>query len=205
MKVKIKRLSENAVVPKYAHDTDAGLDLVATSRVFDEDGALVYGTGIAVEIPEGYVGLVFPRSSIAKKDLLQSNAVGIIDSGYRGEILVKYKPSMLYVNNHDAIGKDDKDWRGSIETDPKTQSVSAYGLDSQMFGNMPFNETGRAQVMNPFTGEMSKYQTFDMRIYEIGERIAQLVILPFPKIEFEEVEELSKTERGTGGYGSSGK
>lgn len=139
MKVKIKRLTSNSVIPKYAKQGDAGMDLTATSMEFDEYGNVVYGTGIAVEIPEGYVGLVFPRSSNAKKDLLLSNSVGVIDSGYRGEIMAKFK----IVN----VAED---------------------------------------------------------IYEIGERICQLIIIPYPTIEFEESDNLSKTERGIGSYGSTG-
>ena len=89
LKVKIKRLSDNAVIPTYAHATDAGMDLVATSKTIDEYGNVVYGTGIALEIPNGYVGLVFPRSSNSKKHLLLTNSVGVIDSGYRGEVTFK--------------------------------------------------------------------------------------------------------------------
>ena len=80
MKVKIKKLCENAVIPSYAKPGDAGMDLVATSRMFDKYGNVEYGTGLAMEIPEGYVGLIFPRSSISKKDLALTNAVGVIDS-----------------------------------------------------------------------------------------------------------------------------
>ena len=80
MKVKIKKLCENAVIPSYANPGDAGMDLVATSRMFDKYGNVEYGTGLAMEIPEGYVGLIFPRSSICKQDLSLSNAVGVIDS-----------------------------------------------------------------------------------------------------------------------------
>lgn len=141
MKVKIKRLSKNAVIPKKAHATDAGMDMVAISRDFDNNGNVVYGTGIAVEIPEGHVGLVFPRSSISKRDLLLSNSVGVIDSGYRGEITFKFKT---------AGGK--------------------------MYADM----------------------------YGVGDRIGQLIIIPIPEIEFEETDELSDTDRGTGGYGSTG-
>lgn len=142
MKVKIKRLHKDGVIPTYAKDGDAGMDLTATRMWFDDDDNVCYGTGIAMEIPKGYVGLVFPRSSIAKKDLLLSNAVGVIDSGYRGEITAKFKISGEYSNKH---------------------------------------------------------------FYKIGERICQIIIMPYPKIEFEEVEELSETERGDGGYGSTGK
>lgn len=80
MKVKIKKLNENAVIPSYSKQGDAGMDLVATSKIFDKYGNVEYGTGLAMEIPEGYVGLIFPRSSISKKDLALTNAVGVIDS-----------------------------------------------------------------------------------------------------------------------------
>lgn len=145
MKVKVKKIFDEAQIPKYAHSTDAGMDLYAISRTCDDDNNLVYGTGLAFEIPEGYVGLLFPRSSNAKKDLLMSNSVGVIDSGYRGEVKIKYK-MLPTINCH---------------------------------------------------------RTFQH--YELGERIGQLIILPYPKIEFEEVDELSETDRGEGGYGSTGK
>ena len=144
MKVKIKLLNELAVMPTKAHATDAGFDLTATSKVLDEYGRIVYGTGIALEIPEGYVGLVFPRSSIAKYGVALSNAVGVIDSGFRNEILCKFRPLL-----------------------------------------------GFGETILPS--------------YSVGERIAQLIIMPIPNIEFEQAEELSESERGMGGYGSSGK
>lgn len=139
MKVKVKKLVENAVIPHYAKEGDAGLDLTATSVEVKGD-KVTYGCGLAFEIPKGYVGLLFPRSSNAQKDLLQTNSVGVIDSGYRGEVTAVFK-------------------------------VTKY-----------FGEA-----------------------YRVGERFAQLVILPYPEIELEEAEELSVTERGTGGYGSTGK
>lgn len=154
MKIKIKKLSENAVLPVKAHASDAGFDLTSTSCTIDEYGSMVYGTGISVEIPEGYVGLVFPRSSIAKKDLVLSNCVGVIDSGYRGEVMAKFKPTN-YFNYYEDCGRI---------------------------------------VERPHDGS----------IYGIGERIAQLILMPIPEIEFEEAEELSYSERGIGGYGSSG-
>jgi len=140
LKVKIKKLDKNAVIPQYAKPGDAGLDLTATSKSYDDFDNVCYGTGIAVEIPEGYVGLLFPRSSISKTDLILRNSVGVIDSGYRGEITFKFNNKLL----------------SSCES------------------------------------------------YNIKERIGQLIIMPYPQIEFEEVEELSVTERNTGGYGSSG-
>ena len=151
MKVKIKKLYGDSILPTKAHATDAGYDLYAHSKSYDDNGNVVYGSGVAMEIPQGYVGLVFPRSSNAKKDLILSNSVGVIDSGFRGEILFKFKPSNV-------IEKPDL----------------AYIPES-----------------------ISKY--------EIGERIGQIIIMPYPDVEFVEVKELSDSERGDGGYGSSGK
>ena len=141
LEIKFKKLVESAKIPTKAHPTDAGADLTAVSREWNEEHRCwVYGTGIATEIPEGYVGLVFPRSSIRKYTLTQCNAVGIIDAHYRGEIMLSYKP----------------------------------------------------------TSDVQK-------LYEVGDKIAQLIILPYPEISYTEVEELSETDRGTNGHGSTGK
>jgi dUTP pyrophosphatase len=90
MKVLFKKLHPEAVKPKFGKPGDAGADLVATSLDLSRKGQVVYGTGLAVEIPEGMVGLVFPRSSVRNYDLSMSNSVGVIDSGYRGEIMVTF-------------------------------------------------------------------------------------------------------------------
>lgn len=160
IKVKIKKMNPNAVIPCYAKAGDAGLDLTATSISYDEYGNICYGTGLAFEIPEGYVGLIFPRSSICKEQLLLSNAVGVIDSGYRGEVSFKFKPSIALDKNQ------------YVKTVDKILWATAVKQNS---------------------------------IYQVGDRIGQMIIMPYPSIEFEEVEELSETERGEGGYGSSGK
>ena len=139
MKVKVMKLDAGATIPKYAKPGDAGMDLYAVSESFDDHGNYVYGTGLAMEIPEGYVGLIFPRSSISKTAHSLRNAVGVIDSGYRGEIMMKYDINTL---------------------------------------NSP--------------------------VYKVGDRIAQIIILPYPKIEFIEVDELTNTDRGEGGFGSTG-
>ena len=151
MKVRIKKLDSNAVIPHYAMPGDAGMDLTATSKFYDKYGNICYGTGLAFEIPEGYVGLVFPRSSCSKKQLVLANAVAVIDSGYRGEVVMKFKPSLA--------------------------------LDRNIC--------------------VSMNRIYD--IYEVGERIAQMIIMPYPTIEFVEVNELSQTERGSNGYGSTNK
>ena len=142
LNIKIKRLTPTAKLPTKAHATDAGYDLYASSCHYD-NGLIVYGTGVAVEIPRGYVGLVFPRSSICNYHLQLSNSVGVIDSGYRGEVKAKF--------------------------------------------NILYNDNGGRSL------------------YGTGDRIAQLIIMPYPEVVFEEVDELSDSDRGTGGYGSSGR
>lgn len=153
MKVKIKKLYEDSILPTKAHTTDAGYDLYAHSKSYDDDGNVVYGSGVAMEIPQGYVGFVFPRSSNAKKDLILSNSVGVIDSGYRGEISFKFKFA-------------------------------------------PISSTHAQELHLSFAYS---------RRYGIGDRIGQIIIMPYPDIEFVEVEELSDSDRGDGSYGSSGK
>jgi len=140
MKVRFKKLKPNAVTPSYSKDGDAGLDLTATDIISNTTFQAEYGTGIAIEIPRGYVGLVFPRSSVRKYELSLSNCVGVIDSGYRGEIILTFNKS--------------------------------NGLDSFK--------------------------------YKVGDRIGQLIILPFPTIELVEAQELSITERNDGGFGHTG-
>ncbi len=143
MKVKIQYVNPEAKMPEYATDGSAGMDLSAvmespvTLRV---GGRAMIPTGIALEIPEGYGGFVFPRSGLSyKKGISMANCVGVIDSDYTGEIKV-----VLH------------------------------------------NISGHDYTVNP------------------GDRIAQLVFLPVPKAELEVVEELGKTERGSGGFGSTG-
>jgi dUTP pyrophosphatase len=117
--LKVKKLYENVPTPKYATNGSAGLDLTAMSRIYDKNGNVCYGTGIAVEIPEGYVGLLFPRSSITKKDIFVKNSVGVIDSDYRGEIILKCAPCLGFANydnnNYNRYGiSTDQDYFESI-------------------------------------------------------------------------------------------
>ena len=100
MIVKIKKLNENAVIPSYAIEGDAAMDLTATSKWYDDNGNVCYGTGLAIQLPEDTVALIFPRSSIANKSLTLTNSVGIIDAGYTGEITFKYKPSVIINNGY---------------------------------------------------------------------------------------------------------
>src|SRR6266853_179893 len=94
MNVKVKKLNEKAVMPKYAKPGDAGMDLTSTSKNY-EGKNIVYGTGLSIEIPDGFVGLLFPRSSLTNFDLSLGNHVGVIDSSYRGELIFKFKRTDL--------------------------------------------------------------------------------------------------------------
>jgi dUTP pyrophosphatase len=154
MEVRIKKLNPTAIVPTYAKSGDAGMDLVATSIISDTPEQITYGMGIALEIPEGFVGLIFPRSSIRKTGLQLSNSVGVIDSGYRGELQATF---------------------------------------NKVFGSERMYDEMKVKEVQP-----NEY-------YKVGDRIAQIMIIPYPPIEFVEAEELSNTERGEGGFGSTGK
>jgi len=170
MIVKIKKLVPEAVIPQYMRMDDSGMDLVATSKIFDEHGNVVYGTGLAMQIPVGYVGLIFPRSSNSKKDLLLCNSVGVIDPGYRGEVILKYKPS------------------GYFASDP--QDSLAEGTVTEHFDFVCFGKEDIDDEDN-------------VAVYNVGDRVGQIIIIPRPVIEWEEVYTLSHTERGALGFGST--
>jgi len=142
--VKIKKIHPDAKIPKYNLDGDAGMDLTAISRKEkflhkeDQGDYIEYGTGLAMEIPKGYVGLLFPRSSISKMALTLANSVGVVDSNYRGEVKLRFK------------------------------------------------------------------DTFRGRNYNVGDRVGQLLIIPYPKVYLYEVSELGLTNRAGGGFGSTG-
>jgi dUTP pyrophosphatase len=137
MQIKFTKTHPNAITPSYATNGDAGLDLTAVHYNRIDSEHIKYYFGIAVEIPTGYVGLIFPRSSCYKKRQLMSNCVGVIDSGYRGEI-----------------------------------STIMLGTSQEK--------------------------------YNEGDRVAQLIVMPYPNIEMVEVDKLSESERGSRGYGSTG-
>jgi len=176
MKVKIKRLHIDAIIPSYATQGDAGMDMTAVTAYIDESGLFIeYGTGISVEIPEGYVGLLFPRSSLSKTSLILANHVGVVDSGYRGEIKFRFKELNMRVQKMDS-------------------SILKILQEDRKRKNLPLL-TGPSENSIWVASETA---------YEIGDRIGQLIIVPYPLIEFEEVEELTDSQRGSGAYGSTG-
>ena len=148
MIVKFSKLCPEAIVPTKAKYGDAGFDLTAISCQYVSDAEVPYYNyefGLAVEIPQGYFGLLCPRSSISKKALMLSNSLGVIDAGYRGPLSARFK--------------------------------------------------------------VTNYQGEHTKVYEVGDRVVQLIIIPIPEISLVEVpyENLSKTYRGNGSFGSSGR
>lgn len=143
--VKIKKVLPNAVLPIAGTAGAAGYDLTAATETFKPEltGPIFeYDTGLAFEIPPGYVGLVFPRSSVTtKSSLMLGNCVGVIDSDYRGTVKFQFRN------------------------------------------------------VNPMAGKK----------YQVGDRIGQIIIMPYPAVKFEEVDELNDSARGQGGFGSTGK
>lgn len=145
LSLKVKKLHPDAKAPSKAHADDAGLDLTAVSREWDRiTHCWVYDFGIAMEIPQGHAGFIFPRSSSCKTPVSLTNCVGVVDAGYRG-------------------------------------SVKAYFREHLHAGFLEAN------------------------LPKAGERVAQMVIMPFPAVEVTVVDELSPSLRGTNGWGSSGK
>jgi dUTP pyrophosphatase len=144
MTVDLKIFSISGATLSYANKGDAGLDITATNLFYDaEKNLFVYGTDLKLEIPEGYVGIIFPRSSISKYDLSLANSVGVIDSSFRGEVILKFRPTI------------------------------------------PFG-----------------------KVYEVGEKIGQLILFKYPTVNVIQVNsesDLSLTDRGDGGFGSTGK
>lgn len=143
-KMKIKKLNERATIPTYGTDFAAGADLYSCEEgeitVAPGETRFVH-TGIALEIPQGYVGLVYARSGLStKRGLAPANKVGVIDCDYRGEIMVAL-----------------------------------------------YNQSSAVQTL------------------AVGERVAQIVFTKYDTAEFEVVDELDSTERGAGGFGSTGR
>lgn len=137
IEIKVKKIHPDAVLPSYANLDDAAMDVMAVSREITER-YVEYKTGLSLEVPQGHVCLIFPRSSVTKKDLILKNCVGILDSGYRGELILRF-------------------------------------------------------------------QKFGEDIYEVGERVGQIMVIPRPLMTIKEVENLSDSARGEGGFGSTGK
>lgn len=192
LKIKIKKLVPEAVIPAYAKDGDMGMDVTATSVEYDTKlDCFVYHTGLAFELPKGYGMLIFPRSSNRKTNSYMTNHVGILDSGYRGELLLcfKYKESLSFILSSFRSDKFIEKLANNVDVkDAKSLAVAVIKTTNDIASN----DTDLTNFMMNFAP------------YKAGDRIGQIVIVPYPIIEFEETDTLSESERGAGGHGSTG-
>lgn len=192
LNVKIKFLSPMASLPIYATDGSMGMDMRAISVEYDEKiDCYYYHTGLAFEIPEEYGMLLFPRSSNRKTDFYLTNGVGIGDSDYRGEIIFCYKSRISTYERMEIIAN--KNIINSIE-EIKNENINKDDLINIMLDRVSVKK----RVL-----EMTK--NLEFAPYKVGDKIGQLVIMPYPKIKFDIVNELNNTERGNGAFGSTGK
>ena len=184
IEIKIKKLSENAVIPKYAIDGDVGMDLTAIDVEYDEEKDMyIYHTGISIESPKHYGVLIFPRSSNRNTDAYICNHVPVIDTAvYRGEIMICFK-------NRDSLDQIAL----KEEMDELLTSLQVYRDPSNAV-----DEAYKAYYK-------AKEDPMKYAPYKVGDRICQMVVIPYPNVLFKEVGELSETERGEKGFGSTGK
>lgn len=164
--VKIRKVHPDAVLPKRAHPTDAGMDVTAVSIEYTPQ-YIEYDTGLQFQLPEGYVMLIFPRSSNSKKDLVLANAVGVLDSSYRGNLKLRFK----------------RQYRVIDISDPEESFTYDIFYPEQTMGKPAIECT---------------------ELYDVGERIGQIIIMPYPEINFIETNNLDETDRGESGFGSTG-
>lgn len=150
MEVRVKKLLPNAVIPQYAKNGDAGLDLVVADITYVQDSSenhnigVWVNSGLAFEIPQGYVGLVFPRSSIRNTSLRLSNCVGVIDSGYRGPVKAYFDRVHSFEDFGDLdFKKGDKFAQIIIIPYPEINLVEADELSETVRGFGGFGSTGR--------------------------------------------------------------
>ena len=183
LEVKFKKLNEKAVIPTYAHDGDVGMDLTAIDVEYDsKNDCYVYHTGLTFETDKHYGIFLFPRSSNRKTDAYLANHVGIDDSAiYRGEIMLCFK---------------------------NRTSLRQYAFEGRMITFWNAIEEGKSveEATKESVGAWMEAMNNPMLFapYKVGDRVAQMVALPYPNVKLNERQELSKTERGENGFGSTG-
>jgi dUTP pyrophosphatase len=183
--VKIKLLNDDSSIPAFAHAGDIGMDVVATDIEYNEEhDYYIYHTGIAVETDEGKALLLMPRSSISDTEGYLCNGVGLVDPfTYRGEVCFRIKN------------------RTALSTKIMLETVWIW------FNSLSWWDRLRHDFQTVFVTveEEFKKHVYDMAPYKVGERIGQMVFVSTPAVNMIEVDELSTTVRGEGGFGSSGK
>lgn len=151
MNILVKKLHEDAVLPTQATPLDAGYDLVAIDsgevKLAEEDNKTVlyiqYRTGISIQPPSGYHTEIFPRSSVTNKTLILGNSIGLVDEGYRGEILVRFKPTCdIWGSGYRTFGKGDKIAQLVIRKTERAQFVWNDELEDSQRGEGGFGSSG---------------------------------------------------------------
>lgn len=184
VEVKFKKLTEDATLPTYAHDGDIGMDIIATSVTYNEDhDYFEYGTSLAAESARGNAMLLLPRSSISDTDGYLCNTPGLVDPfTYRGEIKFRYKN------------------RESLES-----IIFAVAVRTWHRLNWFKRLTKSFDHIEIAVAEYIRENVMELAPYNVGDKIGQMVMVKTPVIKITEVDVLSETTRGEGGFGSSGK
>lgn len=193
VEIKFKKTRENAVVPKYAHVGDAGLDMTAAHVEYDfENDCYKYYTGIAFESPKQVLMFAMPRSSNYKTDCYLANGIGLIDTAtYRGEIIFCYKPRLPLEIASRTVGMDNFLIELSDISEPNQDLTLSILKSFQSYAKGVKDYYERAEKL-------------EFAPFKVGERIGQMLVLNHPEVELIE-SELSETERGDKGFGSTGK
>lgn len=189
LEIKIKKLDERAVIPTYSHVGDVGMDMTAIDVEYDEEKDMyIYHTGLAFESPFNIGQFLFLRSSNSKKECYLCNHVGIADSAiYRGEIQFRMKN------------------RDSIDTIATNEAISQTLNEMSLSNYKECNLKNFSEIfLNKKNEIYNKAKKLEYAPYKVGDRIGQMVFLEYPTVNLIEVDSLSDTERGCGGFGSSG-
>lgn len=200
MNVKVKILDDNAKLPVYSTPGSACMDVTCTSIEYMKDiDTYVFHTGLAFEIPENHVMLIFPRSSNRKTDFYMPNSVGVLDSDYRGELMILFKERNGYFveNSANVFEQTISSLYDGIEENGRLNMI-----DIESVINFHFHQL---KNINEHSCILTKEGVIKPNPYKIGNKIAQIMIIPYPKVEFDIVNELSTTKRGEGGFGSTGR
>lgn len=204
VKIKLKKLSKNAVIPTYGHVGDdgknlgdIGLDMTAISVEWDKKmDCYIYHTGISIETDKGLGTFMFPRSSNRKTDCYLTNSVGLVDSTlYRGEILWCFKSRISTYERTEIVGN--KAFINSIKKSLRNP-LNIFKIQQVIDKAEKESEEAKLRVI-----EMTK--NLEFAPYDVGKKIGQFVVIPYPDVNIEVVSELSETVRGKGGFGSTDK
>lgn len=191
--IKFKKLHPEAVIPKYSHDGDVCMDMTAIGMDYDiENDMYIYHTGLAFESDKNIGQFLYLRSSNCKTDAYLCNGVGVADSAiYRGEIQFRMK-------NRVPVKE---------VLDKETREREIQELWRKKDSGETIECTDLLKIFAPmdYMGEEVAKRAIELAPYKVGDRVGQMVFMQYPTVELIEVEDLSDTSRGKGGFGSTGK